>query len=85
MTDETDREVGGSEFVERALYRRRRLVDGLRLLPVLGAGLFMMPALILGNASASTAMRLTYFFVCWIALIGLCAMLVRLLRRRGDG
>lgn len=84
MTDKADREPGGSEFVERDLYRRRRLVDALRLLPVLGAGLFLMPPLILGDASASTAMRLTYFFSCWVALIGLCAMLVRVLRRRGN-
>ena len=85
MTEQVDKEVGGSEFVERALYRKRRLIDGIRLLPVLGAGLFLIPALTLGDAAASTASRLIYFFVCWCGLIALCAYLVRILQRREDG
>ena len=30
-------------FLDRRVYRQRRLMDGARILPVLGAGLFMVP------------------------------------------
>jgi hypothetical protein len=70
---------GRTTFLERRVYRRRRLIDAIKLLPVLGACLFLLPALILGDGSGSTALRLVYFFFMWIVLIALCAVLVRAL------
>lgn len=69
------------EFLEREVYRQRRLLDALRLLPALGVILFIFPALIQGSAPGSTAGKLIYFFVAWVGLIVLCAVLVRLRTR----
>lgn len=69
------------EFLEHRTYRRRRLIDGIKLLPVLGLCLFLLPALIRGGESAATATRLVYFFVCWALLIAICAALVRALAK----
>ena len=66
MTDPDDQTQGRRpEFLEQGTYRRRRLIDAVKLLPVLGLFLFLMPALILGGAAGSTAARLVYFFFCW--------------------
>lgn len=70
---------GRTTFLERSLYRRRRLIDAIKLLPVLGACVFLLPALISGEEAGSTALRLVYFFFMWIVLIMLCAVLVRAL------
>jgi len=69
------------EFLEQSTYRRRRLIDGVKLLPILGICLFLLPALIIGGGSVSTATRLVYFFVCWAVLIVICAALVRALSK----
>lgn len=76
---------GRTTFLERSVYRRRRLIDAIKLLPVLGACLFLLPALILGGEAGSTALRLVYFFFMWIVLIMLCAVLVRNLPADVDG
>lgn len=70
---------GPSEFLERSVYRRRRLLDAVKLLPILGLLVFLVPALILGESAGSTATRLIYFFFCWAGLIACCALLVRAL------
>ncbi len=72
------RTLGRPAFLEREVYRKRRLIDALRLLPALGVILFVFPALIQDESGGSTAGRLIYFFVVWVGLIGLCAVLVRL-------
>ena len=59
------------------MYRRRRLIDAIKLLPVLVSGLFLFPAVIVGSTGGSTAAGLVYFFFAWCALIGGCALLVR--------
>lgn len=74
-----------SEFLEQSVYKRRRLVDAVKLLPILGACLFLLPALILGGGTGSTAARLVYFFFTWVALIMICATLVRALSRGDEG
>ncbi len=74
-----------SKFLEQSVYRRRRLIDAIKLLPTLGAGLFLTPALILGTGAGSTATRLVYFFFCWMVLILLCATLTRALSRGEEG
>lgn len=63
-----------SVFLERRSYRRRRMMDALRLLPVFGVMLFMLPifwpngAEDAGGAVAlSTAVK--YVFAAWAVLI----------------
>lgn len=75
---------GRTTFLERSVYRRRRLIDAIKLLPVLAACLFLLPALILGGETGSTALRLVYFFFMWMVLIMLCAVLVRRLPASPD-
>lgn len=65
-------------FLARALYRRRRLRDAARLLPVLGLVLLLLPILWTPNGTPDAPLRLTsgdviYFFMVWVALIGVAA------------
>jgi hypothetical protein len=67
-------------FLERRSYRRRRLGDAARLLPVFGLVLILLP--ILWEPDATGAARLTawegvYLFVIWAALIAIAAVLSR--------
>lgn len=66
-------------FLARRTYRRRRLMDALRLLPWLGAALFGLPLL---WGDPTTAHGLLYLFAVWAVLIVLSAALVR--RLEGD-
>jgi len=63
----------GTLFLEQRPYRRRRLIDAARLLPVLGAVLFIAPALFGGGSGdgeeRSLALRGIYFFAVWVGLI----------------
>ncbi len=71
-------------FLERKIYRRRRLIDGAKLLPLLAGLMFLLPALIAGAQSeggASTATRLVYFFFVWLAMIMAAATVARTLDR----
>ena len=73
-------------FLERRSYRRRRLIDGLKLLPFLGAWLFLLPIFWPGageETSRSMSVALYYVFGVWFALILLTALLVRSIRRSG--
>ncbi|TDL79694.1 hypothetical protein E2L08_08805 [Palleronia sediminis] len=67
-------------FVDRRLYRRRRLMDAARLLPVLGAVLFALPVL---NAAApegaSTARTGLFLFAVWGGLVLVAGVLSRAL------
>ncbi|WP_296423992.1 hypothetical protein [Yoonia sp.] len=69
-------------FLERASYRQRRLRDAARLLPVLGAILWMIPLLWSRDqpAASTNADALLYTFGVWVALIVLSAVLSRGLR-----
>ncbi len=74
-------------FLGRASYRQRRLRDGLRLLPILGLVLVMIPllwpraaALPEGGAGVSNAFALIYLFAAWAVLIVLALVLSRRLR-----
>ena len=62
-------------FLERQSYRRRRLSDAARLLPLLGAALFAVPLLWptaedagTGIAPMPTSVAITYLFSIWAAL-----------------
>ncbi len=60
---------------------RARLADAARLLPFLGAALFLVPDLVLSDTPAATGATLpwlTYLFAVWLTLIGLALWLARL-------
>ncbi|MEM9707692.1 MAG: hypothetical protein AAF871_02795 [Pseudomonadota bacterium] len=58
---------GPPVYLERRGYRRRRLVDVGRVLPVIGAVLFLLPMLWAG--SMGTGAGLIYLFTIWGLLI----------------
>jgi hypothetical protein len=62
-------------FLDPDRYRRRRLMDAARLLPVLGAFLFFLPALWRPEASGhKTAIDGVYLFSVWAILIGIARL-----------
>jgi hypothetical protein len=72
-------------FLARAPYRRRRLRDAARLLPVLGLFLLLMPLLWTPDGRmALSSGDVIYFFSVWLILIGLAAAFANGLRR-GEG
>ena len=77
-------------FLARRSYRRRRMMDACRMLPVLGAALWMMPILWQPAATEAgdTAHGMVYIFGVWGVLVllafGLSRGLVRALED-GDG
>ena len=72
----------GPVFVEKRAYRRRRLTDAARLLPILGLALMCLPLLWAGNGNGptSTTYTMIYLFGLWLALVVASALLVRHLR-----
>lgn len=66
-------------FLGRIPYRRRRLRDAARLLPVFGTFLFILPALWspVGEAGAEGQRLLSgdvvYFFTIWLVLVLIAA------------
>ena len=71
-------------FLERRSYRRRRMMDAARVLPILGAVLFMLPMLwhhpdAQGTATGSvrTSYAYVYLFALWAGLILLSGLLSR--------
>ena len=67
-------------FLERRSYRKRRMMDAVRLMPFLGALLWMVPLLWSEGQGAdlqpirlSSAIR--YVFWVWLGLIGISAVL----------
>ena len=67
-----------SPFVERRTYRRRRLMDMARLLPILGALLFAVPLMWPNpdpypapdtHGGMMTSAAITYIFLVWGGLI----------------
>lgn len=87
MTDRPDT-AAPPVFLERQTYRRRRMTDAARLLPLLGIGLFAIPLLWprAGNSSltepVSTSGATLYIFLAWAFLIVASAFLGG--RMRGD-
>ncbi len=80
-------------FLERQSYRRRRLIDAARLLPILGATLFAIPLLWPrgqgeGVDPVPTSSASLYIFSVWAGLIvlsGLFGYLARGQERSDDG
>lgn len=81
MLPSVDTPVDAGSFLEKRSYRRRRMTDGLRLLPIFGFWLFMVPLMWPGAAArltgtaVSMSSALIYVFAVWMILIVLCAVL----------
>ena len=75
----------GTLFLERRSYRRRRLMDAVRVLPFVGLGFWMVPLLWSTTPEDGVTMSgaLQYLFGIWIALI--VAALVLWLKTRTRG
>jgi fatty acid desaturase len=68
-------------FLARQSYRRRRIEDAARLLPLLGVVLFLLPLMVggvIGNV------RLAYVFSSWFFLILFAMLLARHLGRDAE-
>ncbi len=62
-------------FLARAVYRRRRLRDAARLLPLMGVFLLVLPLLWSHGAADGAGQDWTYIFGIWAVLIALAAAL----------
>ncbi len=62
-------------FLERQSYRRRRLGDAAKLLPLVGLALLLVP--ILWSDQASTGGGILYVFTIWAFLIAAAALISR--------
>lgn len=62
-------------FLARAVYRRRRLRDAARLLPLLGLFLLLLPLMWGDPSGKGSGHTVVYVFVAWLILIGLAAYL----------
>lgn len=74
-------------FLERSNYRRRRVLDAVKLVVILGVLLWSMPVLWPTSAedeAVPMSRALYYVFGVWILLIVLSAVLVGKLRRTQD-
>ncbi|MEW9918527.1 hypothetical protein AB2B41_02850 [Marimonas sp. MJW-29] len=75
----------GPIFLERKSYRTRRMLDAIRMLPVLGLLLWMVPLFwpLPGAPETSAAdpipmsVALRYLFGVWVALVIVCFLLWR--------
>lgn len=69
-------------FVERQTYRRRRLQDAARFLPIVGIVLIMVPLLWPRGAQSGFAMSsaLLYVFLVWAGLVGTAFLMSLFLR-----
>lgn len=74
-------------FLERETYRRRRLMDAARILPVVGFILILLPVFWSRGGSLGTGAEALYLFGLWLLLVIAAALLARPLRRalHGEG
>ena len=72
-----------SVFLERQGYRRRRLVDTIRILPVIGALLWAVPLLwpTGEEGGVATSDAVIFVFVVWFGLVVAGAFLSRAVAR----
>lgn len=73
-------------FLERRSYRRRRVADAARLLPLVGSVLVFVPILWLPDRTAApdTVRGGLYLFAVWALLIGVAFALSRVLSGEGE-
>ena len=69
-------------FVEKRTYRRRRMADAARLLPVFGVAFLSIPLLWsrTGEGNTSTTSAMLYIFGIWALLAAVSAAISRHLR-----
>ena len=67
-------------FLERQTYRRRRLIDWISILPLLGLALWSVPLLWSDEGTISTASAMIFIFGVWLALVVIAAVSARALR-----
>jgi hypothetical protein len=79
------RRPGEPLFLARQGYRLRRLGDTARLLPTLGAALFVLPLLGSGDPGWTTAGVGLFLFAVWAGLILAAVALGRALGSAGGG
>ncbi len=74
---------GPPKFLARRSYRRRRVIDAARLMPVLGLFLVLLPILWRPAATPEpdTARGGLYLFAVWLLLIVVAFVLARRLSR----
>lgn len=72
-------------FLARETYRRRRLIDAVRLLPIAGLLMFFAPLVGGAGTTRSTALAGIYVFSVWFALLFATWGLVRFLARAPEG
>lgn len=76
-------DLRASPFLARRAYRRRRLMDLARILPVLGAMGFVLPVMMAGRDPESGMWfgpGFAFFLMLWAALVGVSALIGRGLR-----
>lgn len=66
-------------FLARQSYRRRRVIDASRLLPLFGTLVMLIPLLWTEPGSGSLAVRGLFLFGVWSVLVVISAGLARLL------
>lgn len=72
-------------FLERKSYRRRRLSDAARTLPVIGGVLILVPLLwTKGTDGVSTVSAFLYIFGIWAVMIALALAMAGPLSRRDE-
>jgi hypothetical protein len=62
-------------YLERRRYRTRRIIEALKVLPVLGIVLFGVP--LLWSEGVKTSDAMIYFFAVWLALVFAAVWLAR--------
>ena len=72
-------------FLARQSYRRRRLIDASRHVPLFGAVIMLIPLLWTEPGSGSLAVRGLFLFAAWGVLVVVSAGLARLLAVTSDG
>ena len=72
-------------YLERIPYRRRRLRDAARLLPIAGVLLLLLPLVWAPDPEGLRISRdLIYLFVTWAALVAVAAVFARGLSRQSS-
>lgn len=73
------------KFFARSSYRRRRVIDAARLLPVLGLFIFMLPVLWhpADTPEPDTARGGLFLFAGWFGIIVATFLIARILMRAG--
>ncbi|WP_435229152.1 hypothetical protein ACMAZE_11000 [Pseudopelagicola sp. nBUS_20] len=74
-----------SVFLEHQSYRRRRVIDTIRILPVVGALLWGVPLLWPRDSSEgiATSNAVIYLFSVWCALVIMGALMARAVSKGG--